>query len=116
MREILAVAENSTAPFAAGAVKAIGRNSPLAMAVALDMIRSLRASKATVAEALVQEYRFTARAIEFGDFAEGIRAAIIDKDKKPQWKHALGAVPQEMVDHMRAPLGDMELNLTGEHS
>jgi enoyl-CoA hydratase len=116
MREILAAAENSTAPFAARAVKAIGRNSPLAMAVALDMIRSLRASKATVAEALVQEYRFTARAIEFGDFAEGIRAAIIDKDKKPQWKHALGAVPQEMVDHMRAPLGDMELNLTGEHS
>ena len=112
----LAAAENSSAPFAARAVKAIGRNSPLAMAVALDMIRSLRASKATVAEALVQEYRFTARAIEFGDFAEGIRAAIIDKDKNPQWKHALGAVPQEMVDHMRAPLGDMELNLTGEHS
>ena len=48
--------------------------------------------------------------------AEGIRAAIIDKDKNPQWKHALGAVPQERVDHMRAPLGDMELNLTGEQS
>ena len=84
--------------------------------MALDMIRSLRASKATVAEALVQEYRFTARAIEFGDFAEGIRAAIIDKDKNPHWKHALGSVPQEIVDHMRAPLGDMELNLTGEQS
>ena len=43
-------------------------------------------------------------------------AAIIDKDKNPKWKHALGAVPQEMVDHMRAPLGDIELNLTGEQS
>jgi 3-hydroxyisobutyrate dehydrogenase len=114
MRDILAAAENSTAPFATGAAKAIGRNSPLAMAVALDMIRSLRTTQATVAEALVQEYRFTARAIEFGDFAEGIRAAIIDKDKNPQWKHHIGAVPQEIVDHMRAPLGDMELNLTGE--
>jgi 3-hydroxyisobutyrate dehydrogenase len=114
MRDILAAAENSTAPIATGAAKAIGRNSPLAMAVALDMIRSLRTTQATVAEALVQEYRFTARAIEFGDFAEGIRAAIIDKDKNPQWKHHIGAVPQEIVDRMRAPLGDMELNLTGE--
>ena len=116
MRDILAAAENSTAPFAAQAVKAIGRNSPLAMAVALDMIRSLRATNATVADALVQEYRFTARAIEFGDFTEGIRAAIIDKDKNPKWKHVFGAVPQEMVDHMRAPLGDMDLNLKGEQS
>jgi 3-hydroxyisobutyrate dehydrogenase len=114
MRDILATAENSTTPFAAHAAKAIKRNSPLAMAVALDMIRSLRTTKATVAEALVQEYRFTARAIEFGDFAEGIRAAIIDKDKKPKWKYSLGAVPQDMVAHMRAPLGNTELNLTGE--
>ena len=49
-----------------------------------------------MAEALVQEYRFTARAIEFGDFAEGIRAAIIDKDKNPKGTRIFGPVAREL--------------------
>ena len=75
------------------------------MAVALDMIRSLRATKATVAKALVQEYRFTARAIEFGDFAEGIRAAIIDKDKTPMETHAWRSPPRDGGSHARSTWG-----------
>ena len=40
-----------------------------------------------ISDALDTEYNFTARSQEFGDFQEGIRAAVIDKDRKPLWKH-----------------------------
>ena len=55
------------------------------------------------------EYRFTARAMEHGDFLEGIRAAIIDKDRMPQWKHNIMAVPKADIETMCAPLGALEL-------
>jgi enoyl-CoA hydratase len=57
-----------------------GRNSPLSMACAVDLIRRAR-GRDTIEGALELEYRFTARAMEHGDFLEGIRAAIIDKDR-----------------------------------
>ena len=39
-------------------------------------------------KALDLEYRFTFRASEHGDFLEGIRAQVIDKDRTPKWTHA----------------------------
>ena len=94
--------------FAATALKAIQRNSPLSMACAMKLIRRVRRTP-TIREALAQEYRFTHRATQFGDFLEGIRAAIIDKDRSPKWAHALGTVPGDAVDQMLAPLGDQAL-------
>ena len=56
------------------------------------------------------EYRFTHRAMEHGDFLEGIRAQVIDKDRTPSWRHdGLDAVQPEEVTAMLAPLGENEL-------
>ena len=41
----------------------------------------------SISDALDAEYNFTARSQEYGDFQEGIRATVIDKDRKPIWKH-----------------------------
>ena len=39
-----------------------------------------------------------------GDFAEGIRALLIDKDKNPQWQHSsVAEVPAEEVDAFFLP-------------
>ena len=97
--------------FAAETLKAMGRNSPLSMACTLDILARLRAPGTTIRDALDLEYRFTARAMEHGDFIEGIRAAIIDKDRKPVWKHAIETLPEAAVSGMLAPLGKDALSL-----
>jgi enoyl-CoA hydratase len=95
--------------FAADALKALGRASPLSAACTVEMIRRLRAAP-TMRRALAMEYRFTFRSMERADFIEGIRAAIIDKDRSPRWRHAgPGTVPAEDVERMLAPLGAEDL-------
>ena len=87
------------------AQKALGRGSPLSMACTLAL---LQRPAADIRAALAGEYRFVHRAMEGGDFLEGIRALIIDKDNAPRWRHA-GRVPGAEVAAMLAPLGDREL-------
>jgi enoyl-CoA hydratase len=49
--------------------------------------------------------------MQHGDFLEGIRAAIIDKDLNPRWKHQIDQVSAQDVAFMLSSLGDMELKL-----
>jgi enoyl-CoA hydratase/carnithine racemase len=52
-----------------------------------------------------QEYRLVTRFLQGHDFAEGIRAVIIDKDQKPNWQpNTLEGVTQSEVDSYFAPL------------
>lgn len=67
--------------------KSLRRNCPLSVACTLEIIDRVRRQN-TIEHALDQEYRFTSRSASQGDFVEGIRAAIIDKDRKPVWSHA----------------------------
>ncbi len=102
--------------FAEDALKALGRGSPLSMACTVEIVHRLRGPGADIGRALGLEYRFTWRAMEEGDFLEGIRAAIIDKDRKPNWQHALGALPGVAVSRMLMPLGPNALNLEEERA
>jgi hypothetical protein len=44
------------------------------------------------------------------DFIEGIRAAIVDKDRKPLWRpDQLADVTPELVDRHFRPVGALEL-------
>ncbi len=96
--------------FGAGTHKAMTRNAPLSVACTQAMLGNLGAD-ATLKEALTQEYRFTFRAMEQADFLEGIRAAIIDKDRNPRWRHArIADVTQAEVAALLATLGPDELD------
>ncbi len=102
--------EGTDSAFAQRARAAVLRNSPLAMACALAMLRRLQATD-TIRTALALEYRFTHRALGASDFLEGIRAAIIDRDRSPRWRHArVGDVTQAEVAAMLAALGAEELS------
>ncbi|MFZ8941885.1 MAG: enoyl-CoA hydratase/isomerase family protein, partial [Gemmobacter sp.] len=84
---------------------AIARNAPLSMAATLAIVRAARADR-DLRAAIAREFRFTARAIAQGEFLEGVRAQVIDKDRAPRWRHAgPGAVDPAEVAAMLAPLG-----------
>lgn len=92
-------------------LEAMGRASPLSAACALTLIRRARAFE-EIEPALEQEFRFTARASEHGDLLEGIRAAIVDRDRAPRWRHAsLDAVTRAEASAMLRPLGEDALRL-----
>ncbi|MBV7379251.1 enoyl-CoA hydratase/isomerase family protein [Maritimibacter dapengensis] len=107
---IVSALEDDGSDFADVALKAIRRNSPLAMAVALVNIGRAREVD-EIRAVLGFEYEYTYRSMEHGDFLEGIRAAIVDKDRNPQWKYALGDVPISVVEEMTANLGPNALAL-----
>ena len=85
------------------ALDKITKNCPIAMTYTLEMLSRLT-PKSKIEDALDLEYRFTSRAQEFGSFQEGIRAAIIDKDRKPKWKFKIDGVPKEIIDEFFKPV------------
>ncbi|MFU8778262.1 MAG: enoyl-CoA hydratase/isomerase family protein [Roseovarius sp.] len=111
LRDIANSLRAEDSDFARDTLKILSRNSPLSMACAVEMIHRLRGPAAGIGRALGLEYRFTYRAMEQGDFLEGIRAAIIDKDRKPHWKHGLDSLPDIAVAQMLHPLGKNALTL-----
>jgi len=111
VRDILNTLTQSETGFAATTLTAMRRNSPLSVTCTVDLVRRVRALD-TIEHALEHEYRFTYRAMEQGDFLEGIRAAIIDKDRSPKWRHAaLEQVPASEASAMLMPLGETTLSL-----
>lgn len=94
--------------FAQNTLELLSRNSPLSMACAVEIMHQLH-EDSHVRHALCREYRFVYRALEHSDLIEGIRAAVIDKDRTPTWKHALEGDLSAEVDKMLAPLGADEL-------
>ncbi|MFT4726519.1 MAG: enoyl-CoA hydratase [Granulosicoccus sp.] len=98
--------------WAQSAAKKIGRSSPLSLLLAFDLVRQARSTPG-IRNALNREYRVVSRSMEHGDFLEGVRAALIDRDRKPSWKHAsISQVPQEIITQFRndAPEGDLVFN------
>ena len=109
--DILVLLKQDKSDFAEKTLKALSRNAPLSMAATVEVVHRLRGPALTIAKALELEYRFTYRAMEHGDLLEGIRAAIIDKDRNPKWQFSDMKVPQVAVSQMLMPLGKDTLKL-----
>ena len=70
------------------------------------MVRAAR-DDGRIQDSLVREHRFTYRATQDTDFLEGVRAQIIDKDRKPRW---MSDASSDHVAALLAPLGAHELS------
>ncbi|MEP1443822.1 MAG: enoyl-CoA hydratase/isomerase family protein [Hyphomicrobiales bacterium] len=100
--EIIEKLETMNDEWAVAALKSLNRNDPLSLECTLQLIRRARISN-TIEDALAGEFGFTSRASEHGNFLEGTRAAIVDKDRKPKWKYGtLNDVPDQVIEKMLA--------------
>ncbi|HHU10060.1 MAG TPA: enoyl-CoA hydratase/isomerase family protein [Intrasporangiaceae bacterium] len=109
--QIVAAMEADGSDLATKTAATIRANSPVSVEVTLAAIRRVR-ELPDLAEALRQELRVSIHALRTGDFVEGIRAQIIDKDRNPQWQPArLEDVDPDVVAAYFDSLGDEELVL-----
>ena len=96
--------------FATTTGAAIGRMSPTSLKITARQLTTNRGISPL--DALALEYRMVLHVLERHDFYEGIRAALVDKDRNPQWEPAtLAGVSASYVEVHFAPLGDAELAL-----
>ncbi|MEU5420955.1 enoyl-CoA hydratase/isomerase family protein [Streptomyces sp. NPDC001407] len=111
VEEILARLRDSGVPEAKEAAEAIGSKSPTALKVTLAALRRAR-RLATLDEVLDQEYRVSCASLSDPDLVEGIRAQVVDKDRRPRWHPAtLAEVSDAMVARHFDSLGTDELGL-----
>ncbi|CAL1290884.1 unnamed protein product [Larinioides sclopetarius] len=85
--------------------------SPTSLKVAFQQLR--RGANMTLQDNLKMEYRLCQRFMADHDFHDGVRAVLIDKDNKPNWKPAtLEEVSEEKIDSYFKPLPtDKDLKL-----
>lgn len=73
-------------PAAQEAAEAIEARSPHSVAVTLEALR--RAATMSVQDVLDQDLVIGSHIAVHPDFAEGVRAQLVDKDNSPRWTHA----------------------------
>jgi enoyl-CoA hydratase len=84
MQDIFASLARDDSEFAQSTRKVLNEKSPRGMVVTLKLLRLARTS-ASLEECLVREYRAALEVFRSDDFREGVRAAVIDKDRNPRW-------------------------------
>lgn len=91
-------------------LRILARMSPTSLKLTFEQLR--RGALLDFDECMKMEFRMVRRVMEGHDFYEGVRAAIIDKDKNPRWAPAtLEGVSDADIARYFAPLGDAELQL-----
>jgi enoyl-CoA hydratase len=70
---------------AASAADELVSSSPTAIKVTLRALRQAR-GLSSLERCLEMEYRISTTFLDTFDFAEGVRAAVIDKDRSPKWR------------------------------
>ncbi len=97
MEEILEALAQDGSGFAEKTRDVLRTKSPLSLKVTLRLLRLGRPQR-SLEMCLEREFAATAAVLRSHDFYEGVRAAVIDKDRNPQWRPArLGDVTSRDV-------------------
>ena len=93
--------DSSTQAWCEETIATLKSRSPLAMATTLELLR--RGKELSLADCFRLEEHLGSQWFTKGDFMEGVRALIIDKDKNPQWQPAtIEALEQAKIDDLFA--------------
>ncbi|WP_045024287.1 enoyl-CoA hydratase/isomerase family protein [Agrobacterium arsenijevicii] len=110
--EVLRKLEASGSQFANETLEQLLRQSPTSLVMTWDLLNAAAMSSG-LEECLAREYAGCGLIVRLPDFYEGVRAAVIDKDKSPRWK------PARLIDVDRHALenavksGASQLSLAG---
>ena len=106
--DILVSLEGDDSDWAMRELATLRGKSPQTCKVALRQLAT-SGGLTDFAENMAMEYRIGSRVLLRPDFAEGVRAVIVDKDNKPIWDPATPeAVTEELLDSVFAPLPAIE--------
>src|SRR5450432_2276037 len=109
MEDIVASLKREGSELARSTLKTLAEKSPRGMVVTLRLLRLARNS-ASLEDCLVREYRAALEVFRSDDFREGVRAAVIDKDRNPKWSPpAIEDVTPAMIAPYFAEIGAEEL-------
>lgn len=109
MEDIFAGLKRDGSELAQSTLRALNGKSPRGMVVSLKLLR-LGRNSASLEECLVREYRAALEVFRSDDFREGVRAAVIDKDRNPRWTPPrVEDVTPEMLAPYFAGIGADEL-------
>jgi len=94
---------------ARAALDTMAKVSPTSLKITLRNIRSALSFE-RVEQSFQQDYRVSLGCVAAHDFIEGIRAMIVDKDRKPVWRpDTLAAVTADIVERHFKSVGALEL-------
>jgi enoyl-CoA hydratase len=110
MEDIFAALQRDGSETALATLKTLNEKSPRGMVVTLKLLR-LGRSSASLEQCLVREYRAALQVFASDDFREGVRAAVIDKDRNPKWSPTgIAEVTPAMLAPYFAEIGADELS------
>jgi enoyl-CoA hydratase len=104
LEDILAALETDNSDWAAKELTTLRTKSPQTCKVALRQLHESR-QLSDFADNMRMEYRIASRVLVRPDFAEGVRAVIVDKTNDPKWNPATPeGVTDDLLDAIFAPL------------
>ncbi len=84
--EVIKILEVTDTDWANLQLKIIRQKSPLSIAVTWEQLR--RGATLSFEDCLQLEYRIALASCQTGEFREGVRALLVDKDNQPKWQHS----------------------------
>jgi enoyl-CoA hydratase len=110
VEDIIAALQADGSDWANETLQAMYAMSPTSLKIALRQIRM--GANMPFAQVMTMEYRLSQALMKKHDFYEGIRAALIDKDRQPKWQPPrIAEVSDQDIDACFQSLGERDLVL-----
>lgn len=110
IEELIQKLNQSTDPWAQAQSAILAQKSPTSLCVTFDHMRWARDKK--LPEILNRDFHLACHFMQSHDFFEGVRAALVDKDKNPRWSPAtIADVSPAIRQHYAAPSDQPDLSI-----
>ncbi len=108
LEDVLAALEAERSQWAEATLGTLRRKSPQSCKVSLKLVLDGR-NRTDFADEMNAEYGVAVHVCQRPDFAEGVRALLVDRDNRPVWNPATPeGVTDHMIDTIFAPLAESE--------